>query len=159
MDHPMNGAMSNVHPPAVVSMNGIHHEAGTPEPAIEELERELPAVYDGQVPLGDLLSRVMQSIYAELSELAETCVCSSAQVQAFATEPYHAGCQTCLTLRERGFWPSGSLKRRSRWSRCTPWLNGLATQILSRNAWCSNLYPAPVELSLKREMHRILLRF
>lgn len=47
-------------------MNGYH------EPSIEELENELPIVLDGQVPLGDLLSRVAQAIYAELSELAET---------------------------------------------------------------------------------------
>ncbi|KAG7090906.1 hypothetical protein E1B28_009983 [Marasmius oreades] len=45
---------------------------GASEPIMEELERELPIVLDGQVPLGDLLSRVMQSIYAELSEMAET---------------------------------------------------------------------------------------
>ena len=42
------------------------------ESSIEDLERELPVVFDGQVPLGDLLSRVMQAIYAELSEQAET---------------------------------------------------------------------------------------
>ncbi|KAF8552437.1 MED14-domain-containing protein [Imleria badia] len=42
------------------------------EPTLEQLEMELPVVLDGQVPLGDLLSRVMQAIYAELSELAET---------------------------------------------------------------------------------------
>ncbi len=28
-------------------------------------ERELPHVFDGQIPLGDLLSRVMQAIFAE----------------------------------------------------------------------------------------------
>ncbi|KAG1744781.1 mediator complex subunit MED14-domain-containing protein [Suillus lakei] len=39
---------------------------------MEELESELPVVLDDQVPLGDLLSRVAQAIYAELSELAET---------------------------------------------------------------------------------------
>lgn len=42
------------------------------EPSLEELEQELPMVYDGQIRLGDLLSRVVQQIYAELSELAET---------------------------------------------------------------------------------------
>ena len=48
--------------------NGNHeHEA-----SVEELERELPVVYDGQVPLGELVSRTVQAIYAELSELAET---------------------------------------------------------------------------------------
>ncbi|KAF9559893.1 MED14-domain-containing protein [Agrocybe pediades] len=44
----------------------------TLQATLEELESELPVVYDGQVPLGELLSRVVQSIYAELSELAET---------------------------------------------------------------------------------------
>ena len=42
------------------------------EPTVEQLEMELPVVLDGQVPLGELLSRVMQAIYAELVELAET---------------------------------------------------------------------------------------
>ncbi|KAH9924917.1 MED14-domain-containing protein [Fomitopsis serialis] len=46
--------------------NGFH------DLPVEELERELPVVYDGQVPLGELVSRVVQAIYAELSELAET---------------------------------------------------------------------------------------
>ncbi|KAG6920079.1 hypothetical protein DXG01_010147 [Tephrocybe rancida] len=44
----------------------------THEPTIDELERELPVVTDGQIPLGDLISRIMQAIYAELAELAET---------------------------------------------------------------------------------------
>lgn len=39
---------------------------------VEELERELPTVHDGQVPLSELLSRVVQGIYAELTEMAET---------------------------------------------------------------------------------------
>lgn len=43
-----------------------------PDVPVEELEKELPVVYDGQIPLGELLSRVVQTIYAELSELAET---------------------------------------------------------------------------------------
>ncbi|KAF8904360.1 mediator complex subunit MED14-domain-containing protein [Gymnopilus junonius] len=42
------------------------------ETPLEGLEKELPIVYNDQIPLGDLLSRVVQSIYAELSELAET---------------------------------------------------------------------------------------
>ncbi|KAI0743387.1 MED14-domain-containing protein [Daedaleopsis nitida] len=42
------------------------------EPAVEELEKELPMVMDGQVPLGELVSRLVQSIYAELVEMAET---------------------------------------------------------------------------------------
>lgn len=44
------------------------------EPSIEELESELDIVQDGQVELGDLLSRVVQQIYAELTEMAETFV-------------------------------------------------------------------------------------
>lgn len=48
-------------------LNGNDHE-----PLLEELERELPFVDDGQIPLGDLLSRVVQATYAELSELSET---------------------------------------------------------------------------------------
>ncbi|KAK1225258.1 mediator complex subunit [Marasmius sp. AFHP31] len=52
-------------------LNGAHMN-GTLEPTLEELERELPVVSDGQVPLGELLSRVTQSIYAELSEMTET---------------------------------------------------------------------------------------
>ncbi|KAF9242015.1 mediator complex subunit MED14-domain-containing protein [Melanogaster broomeanus] len=47
-------------------------EAFEQEPTLEQLEMELPVVLDGQVSLGELLSRVMQAIYAELSELAET---------------------------------------------------------------------------------------
>lgn len=77
----MNGTMKNGHQPEnekVIATNGFHYEEERQkhdsEPSLEELERELPVVYDGQVPLGDLLSRVVQSIYAELSELAETYV-------------------------------------------------------------------------------------
>ena len=57
-------------PPNGVLENGFHDDGH--EPALEELEAELPVVYDGQVPLGELLSRVAQAIYAELTELAET---------------------------------------------------------------------------------------
>ncbi len=46
--------------------NGLH------EPSLEEMEGELPDVADGQVSLGELVSRMAQSIYAELIELAET---------------------------------------------------------------------------------------
>lgn len=57
-------------PLAVNGING-HHVS---EPSIEKLEMELPVVHDGQVSLGELLSRVAQAIYAELVELAETWV-------------------------------------------------------------------------------------
>jgi mediator of RNA polymerase II transcription subunit 14 len=55
-----------------ILVNGTHTNGFHSEKSMEELERELPMVYDGQVPLGDILSRVVQAIYAELSELAET---------------------------------------------------------------------------------------
>lgn len=59
----------------VTSLNGIANGIpnGLPDsPSQEELERELPAVSDGQVPLAELVSRMVQAIYAELTELAET---------------------------------------------------------------------------------------
>lgn len=40
--------------------------------SLAELEAELPMVYDGQVEMRELLSRMMQAIYAELTEMAET---------------------------------------------------------------------------------------
>ena len=48
-----------------------------PEPnqevfSMDLLTRELPFVDDGQVPLGELLSRVVQAVYAEMNEFAET---------------------------------------------------------------------------------------
>jgi mediator of RNA polymerase II transcription subunit 14 len=55
--------------PPIQNINGINHDS---EPTPDDLEHELPVVYDGQIPLGDLLSRVVQGVYAELSELAET---------------------------------------------------------------------------------------
>ncbi|PCH43924.1 MED14-domain-containing protein [Wolfiporia cocos MD-104 SS10] len=62
---------SSAHLNGQTSTNGTH-ENGVHELSPEELERHLPAVYDGQVPLGELVSRTVQAIYAELSELAET---------------------------------------------------------------------------------------
>ncbi|TRM70306.1 mediator complex subunit MED14-domain-containing protein [Schizophyllum amplum] len=47
-------------------VNGYH------EPTVDELERTLPDVNDGQVPFGMIVSRVAQQIYAELQEVAET---------------------------------------------------------------------------------------
>ena len=87
-------------------VNGIHqlngHNDVVPglpgDPSQEELERELPFVEDDQVHLGDLLSRVAQDIYAELTELAETLVFeSTAQALELMTLP---GFQTCRMLRE-----------------------------------------------------------
>lgn len=45
---------------------------GFDEPPIELLEAELPVVDDGQVQLSDLVSRVVQACYAEMTEMAET---------------------------------------------------------------------------------------
>ena len=47
-------------------------EGHVPNTPIEELEKELPLVLNDQLSLGELVSRVAQSVYAELSELAET---------------------------------------------------------------------------------------
>lgn len=48
------------------------------EASVEELEREIPFVDEGQIPVRELLQRVTQAIYAELTEMAETCVKFSA---------------------------------------------------------------------------------
>ncbi|KAF5388784.1 hypothetical protein D9757_005677 [Collybiopsis confluens] len=48
------------------------HLNGDADPTLEQLEAELPMVFDGQISLGDLLSRVMQAIYTELTEMSET---------------------------------------------------------------------------------------
>lgn len=58
--------------------NGISHVNGDAAYTLEQLEAELPYVDDGMVYLGDLIQRVMQTIYTELSELAETYVMSNA---------------------------------------------------------------------------------
>ncbi|TFY81803.1 hypothetical protein EWM64_g2210 [Hericium alpestre] len=50
----------------------IPHMNGFDEIPIEVLERELPLVYEGQVPLREVVSRVVQACYAELTEMAET---------------------------------------------------------------------------------------
>jgi len=44
----------------------------TPNGFGEPLEVELPVVDDGQVQLRDLVSRVVQACYAEMTEMAET---------------------------------------------------------------------------------------
>ena len=71
MDVAVNGTAPMSFPPAQPSdepqLNGFHHD-----PTIERLEQELPTVWDGQISLGDLVSRVVQSIYAELVEHADT---------------------------------------------------------------------------------------
>ena len=71
MDVVVNGTtpmlLPPAQPPTEPQVNGFHHD-----PTIERLEQELPMVFDGQIPLGDLISRVAQSIYAELVEYADT---------------------------------------------------------------------------------------
>ncbi|KAF4567770.1 mediator complex subunit [Pleurotus pulmonarius] len=66
--HVMNNAPKQEVLPAI---NGAYTN-GAHEPSLVELENELPQVNDEMVPLGELLSRVVQSIYAELTEMAET---------------------------------------------------------------------------------------
>ncbi|KAI0356373.1 MED14-domain-containing protein [Trametes cingulata] len=62
----MNGTTPH-HPTFLQNGDAVKHE-----PAPEELEKELPVVTDGQVPLGELVSRLVQTMYAELTEMAET---------------------------------------------------------------------------------------
>lgn len=79
MDHGAHDLVApDIQPPTslAMQMNGVHSEEIS-EPSFEDIEKELPVVYDGQIPLGDLISRVVQSIYAELSEQAETSVSPS----------------------------------------------------------------------------------
>ncbi|CDO75529.1 hypothetical protein BN946_scf184871.g10 [Trametes cinnabarina] len=71
MEQAVNGLVANgatLHPHTALS-NG---DALMHEPTPEDLERELPVVMDGQVPLGELISRLSQTMYAELTEMAET---------------------------------------------------------------------------------------
>lgn len=71
MDVVVNGAAPMALSPAQLphepQVNGIHHDH-----TIEQLEQELSMVLDDQIPLGELVSRVVQSIYAELVEHADT---------------------------------------------------------------------------------------
>lgn len=70
----VNGVNGHKASSGTVDVSGPSTSNEFHETSLEELERELPVVYDGQVPLGDLLSRVTQAIYAELLEMAETYV-------------------------------------------------------------------------------------
>ncbi|KAF8590904.1 MED14-domain-containing protein [Ramaria rubella] len=68
--------MHPVHPgPTVNGING--HLPKHEPPTVEELEAELPVVTHEQIRLADLLSRVVQDIYAELMTLADTLPSSS----------------------------------------------------------------------------------
>ena len=74
MDHHLpNGDSINgngIHPPHPLPGGSLPN--GTHEISLEELEKELPVVTENMLPLGELVSRVVQAIYAELTELAET---------------------------------------------------------------------------------------
>ncbi|KAH9940499.1 MED14-domain-containing protein [Epithele typhae] len=76
METAVNGHPSaNGVAPYSLLQNGANRTYGGAEPGeigLEELERELPFVMDGQIPLGELVSRLAQTIYAELVEMAET---------------------------------------------------------------------------------------
>ena len=68
METAVNGHLVNGFHPHTPMQNGKHHHL----PSLEEHERELPVVMDGQIPLGELVSRLVQAMYAELVEMAET---------------------------------------------------------------------------------------
>ncbi len=93
--------------------NGPHMN-GNSEFTLDQLERELPFVANDQVYLGDLLGRVMQTIYAELSELAETCVLNLVAVEHMFKMPSSLECQTCPIARGNALLQTGWLKLRSR---------------------------------------------
>ena len=65
---------ANESPSRYEAMNGFTADEILEDTGLAELEKELPHVYDGQVELKELLTRVMQAIYAELTEMAETYV-------------------------------------------------------------------------------------
>lgn len=93
---PVAGPSSNGHDRTLVlGLDGA--------PSQEELENELPDVEEGQVPLGELLSRVAQAIYSELTEMADTFVYKK-HLLIFATSltVRNAGYQTCRTRRANG---------------------------------------------------------
>lgn len=72
-DHSLSPIVASEHPVAGPSKpKDIELEAGDDDVPLELLERELPFVDHEQIPLRELLQRIMQSIYAELSEMAET---------------------------------------------------------------------------------------
>jgi mediator of RNA polymerase II transcription subunit 14 len=45
---------------------------GQPFPSMEELEKELPFVLDGQVHLGLVMHQMVQDLYSQLLNIAET---------------------------------------------------------------------------------------
>jgi hypothetical protein len=58
-------------------INGQHNDSnGDPFPSMAELEKELPFVVDGQVHLGLVMHQMVQDLYSQLLNIAETCVSS-----------------------------------------------------------------------------------
>lgn len=110
---------------SVVSMNGNGHvdnivmHNGYEEPTFEELQRELPQVEEGQIPLREVLQRIVQAIYAELTEMAETYENKHFHFQHWNLTETISGYRGCLMLPENVRLLTGWSKRRSRWSNCT----------------------------------------
>lgn len=71
---------------------------------LELLERELPFVDHEQIPLRQLLQRIIQSIYAELSEMAETYVLLACFAMPLTLAPAFPGCRM---RRGNGLWQTG----------------------------------------------------
>ena len=92
---------------------------GFDEPPIELLEAELPVVDDGQVQLGDLVSRVVQACYAELTEMAETSVASFTRLRihphVLTTYPEPLVFLACRTALGSASWLTSWLPGRNRW--------------------------------------------
>lgn len=108
LPHPAHALESSTNP------NGF---AGTEtdDVPLELLERELPVVYDDQIYLKELLQRVVQTIYAELSEMAETyAFCTCTRLPSFLI-CYASGFPECRMWRGNERWRIGWSKQRSRW--------------------------------------------
>lgn len=69
----VNGNGHHPHPHTNANVNPTADQ-DSPPPTIAQLESELPFVDQDQIPLGEILSRVVQDVYAELVTLADTYV-------------------------------------------------------------------------------------
>jgi hypothetical protein len=95
---------------------------GFDEPPIELLDAELPVVNDGQVQLSDLVSRIVQACYAEMTEMAETWVIPWIQLilrgSRFCLADHALQSSVFLACRiahESASWLTLWLHGRSRW--------------------------------------------
>jgi len=52
--------------------SGYNEGNERPLPSLEDLERELPQIDDGQIHLGYLMHQLVQDLYAQLLNVAET---------------------------------------------------------------------------------------